>query len=71
MRGAPPNSHTLTGQTPDVVAQGKAKLRGHHKADDVLSLDVVQAVRNSTGLDAFIAAVNDRSNPLYKHYLDV
>jgi len=65
----PPNGHALTGQTPDVVAQGKAKLRGHHKADDLLTLNIGQAVHNSSGLDAFIAAVSDRRNPLYKHYL--
>jgi len=68
-RAAPPPDHTLTGQTPDVVAHGKAKQIGHHKADDVLTLDVVQSVRDTAGMDAFIAAVSDRHNPLYKHYL--
>jgi len=68
-QAAPPPDHILTGQTLDVVAHGQAKQIGHHKADDVLTLHIGQAVHDSVTLDAFIAAVTDKHNPLYGHYL--
>lgn len=66
---AAPPGRTLIGQTPDVVVHSKAKLRGHHKSDDVITLNIGQSVRNPAALDAFIATVTDRHNAMYGHYL--
>jgi len=68
-RAAPPPSHSLVGQTPDVVAHGQAKLIGHHRSDNVLTLHIGQAVHDSATLDAFIAAVTDKHNHNYGHYM--
>lgn len=55
--------------TPAVVAQGQARNHGRHNGNDLFSLNVGLAVRNSAGLDALIRAASTPGNAQYGHYL--
>lgn len=49
-------SRPVTGDTPAAVVHGQAGLHGHHNPNDLLTLNVGLAVRNSGQLDALIRA---------------
>src|SRR5690242_8477310 len=55
--------------TPAPVAKGQARNRGRHNGNDVLTLNVGLAVRNSAGLDALINAARTPGSSQYGHYL--
>ena len=59
----------IAGVTPAVVADGSAVQTGETSDSATLSLNVGLAVRDSSGLDALIAAASDPSSPQYGHYL--
>src|SRR5207248_394803 len=68
-RAAGVTTRVLSGQTPAVVAHGKATLRAHHNANATLTLNVGLGVHNSAQLDALISAASDPQSPTYGHYL--
>ncbi len=66
---SPPPPHILVGQTPDVVMQGRAVLRGHHDPTALLHLNIGLGVHDSAALDEAIAAASTPGSPQYGHYL--
>ncbi|HEY8764394.1 MAG TPA: Ig-like domain repeat protein [Solirubrobacteraceae bacterium] len=63
------NARLLRGDVPALVASGRAAGHGHHAGADVLDVNVGLGVRDSSGLDALIAAASTPGNPQYGHYL--
>src|ERR1700746_296553 len=59
----------IADNTPAVVAQGKAQNRGRHNGNELFTLNVGLAVRDSSGLDALIKAASSPGSPQYGHYL--
>ena len=51
------------------VANGKAQVKGHLPAEQVLLLDVVLPLSDRQGLDDFVAKVTDPKSPLYEQFL--
>jgi len=66
---APPPPRVLTGQTPNIVADGGAALRGRHDSHDALTLNIGLGVHEGSALDGIIAAAGDPTSPSYGHYL--
>jgi len=69
VHAAPPAPRRLSGQTPDVIAHGKARRRGHHNGATTLTLNVGLGAHNTARLDALMAAAGDPSSPQYGRYL--
>jgi len=53
----------------DAVRSGEAPQNGHLPASQVLQLDIVLPLRDSAGLDAFLADVYNPSSANYRHFL--
>jgi len=66
---AAPPSRILTGQTPNIVADGGASLRGRHDPHAALTLNIGLGVHEGAALDAIITAASDPTSPSYGHYL--
>src|ERR1700733_14562058 len=61
----------MTNHVRDAIRTGEAKSVGRLPSDQVMNLDVVLAVRDQAGLDAFAKAVSDPASPTFRHYLTV
>jgi subtilase family serine protease len=59
----------LSGAVPSMVSTANARLLGAYSPSAKMSTAFVLRMRNQTGLDSLIAAMNDPSNPGYHHYL--
>src|SRR5438270_10351998 len=68
-RAAGITTRVLSGQTPPVVAHGKAALRAHHNANATLTLNVGLGVHTSAQLDALISAASNPKSAAHGHYL--
>ena len=62
-------SRPLSGHVPDIVAQGKAQLLGHHAGQALLQLAIALPVRDQQTLDQFLRDVTDPASPNYHHFL--
>jgi kumamolisin len=62
---------TLTRHVREAVRNGDAKPIGQLAADKVMTLDVVLALKDPAGLEAFLKEVKDPANALYRHFLTV
>ena len=61
----------LTNHVREVIRNGHAKHVGRLAADQMLQLNLVLAVGDQAGLDAFVKEVSDPASPLYRRYLSV
>jgi len=59
----------LTHHVRQVVLDGQAKPVGQLPANQTMSLDVVLALRDQAGLDAFLQQLYDPTSPVYRHFL--
>jgi len=59
----------MTRQVREVTLNGQAKLLGRLPATQIMQLDVVLPLRDQAGLDAFLAELQNRNSPDYRHYL--
>jgi uncharacterized repeat protein (TIGR01451 family) len=60
---------TLRNHVPNVVAQGKAKAKGHLAGDTTLNLSLGLPLRNREALTNLLAQIYDPKSPNYGHYL--
>lgn len=60
---------TLAGNVPRAVADGHAKLLGHHPSSATIALTVALPLRDRGGLDSLLASAADAYSPNYHHYL--
>jgi kumamolisin len=59
----------MTRHTREATLNGQAKLVGHLPTTQTMQLNIVLAVRDQAGLDAFVAALYNRYSPDYRHFL--
>jgi hypothetical protein len=52
----------------DAVENGKAKAIGRLPAGNIMNLDVVQPLRDSSGLDSLLREIYDPASPSYRHF---
>jgi subtilase family serine protease len=60
---------THTRHVRDAVRNGEAQQNGHLPANQVLNLDLVLPLRDSAGLNAFVADVYNPQSANYRHFL--
>lgn len=63
------NPVTLPNHVPDPVAQGHARLNGHHNPHDTISLTIGLPLRNEQTLSGFLWDVNNPASPNYHHFM--
>lgn len=64
-----PAQSTHTKHVRDAVRTGEARLTGHLPSSQVLQLDLVLPLRDSAGLDAFLADIYNPASPNYRHFV--
>ena len=62
-------STLMTRHVREATVNGKARVVGHLPQTQVMQLDVVLPLRDSAGLDAFLADLYSSTVPNYRHYL--
>ena len=62
-------STLMTRHVREVMLSGEARVMGHLPQTQILLLDVVLPLRDSAGLDAFLADLYSSTVPNYRHYL--
>lgn len=62
-------STLMTRHVREATVNGKARVVGHLPQTQVMHLDVVLALRDSAGLDTFLADLYSSTVPNYRHYL--
>ncbi len=59
----------MTRHVRDAVRSGQAQAMGRLPSNQVLQLDLVLPLRDSTGLESFLQDLNDPASPSYQHFL--
>ena len=64
-----PAATVMTHHVREATRTGEARLVGRMQADKVMSLNLVLALRDPAGLDAFLADIQNPRSPNYRHFL--
>lgn len=59
----------MTNHVRSVTTTGEAAVAGELPRQQTMSLDLVLALRDPSGLEAFLAKINDPKSPEYRHFL--